>query len=46
MAEFSLDINDIEKDVEKTLEEEKSNLPTEKIQKQADNNAIAIFETD
>ncbi len=46
MAEFSLDINDIEKDVEKTLEEEKSNLPTDKIQKQADNNAIAIFETD
>ena len=46
MAEFSLDINDIEKDVEKTLEEEKSSLPTDKIQKQADNNAIAIFETD
>ena len=46
MAEFSLDLNDIEKDVEKTLEEEKSSLPTDKIQKQADNNAIAIFETD
>lgn len=46
MAEFSLDIDGIEEDVEKTLEEEKSNLPTEKIQEQANNNAIAIFETD
>lgn len=46
MAEFSLDIDDIEEDVEKTLEEEKSKLPKEKIQKQADNNAIAIFEVD
>ncbi|MBE6493732.1 MAG: toxic anion resistance protein [Methanosphaera stadtmanae] len=46
MAEFSLDIDDIEEDVEKTLEEEKSNLPTEKIQTQAKNNAIAIFEID
>lgn len=46
MTEFSLDIDDIEENVEKTLKEEKSNLPTEKIQKQADNNAIAIFETD
>ena len=46
MAEFSLDIDDIEEDVEKTLEEEKSKLPTEKIQTQADNNAIAIFEVD
>ncbi len=46
MAEFSLDIDDIEEDVEKTLEEEKSNLPTEKIQAQADNNALAIFEMD
>lgn len=46
MAEFSLDIDDIEENVEKTLEEEKSNLPKEKIQAQADNNAIAIFETD
>ncbi|RAP49066.1 MAG: toxic anion resistance protein, partial [Methanosphaera sp. rholeuAM270] len=46
MAEFSLDIDGIEEDVEKTLEEEKSKLPTDKIQAQADNNAIAIFETD
>ena len=46
MAEFSLDIDGIEKDVEKTLEEEKANLPTDKLQAQADNNAIAIFETD
>ena len=46
MAEFSLDIDGIEEDVKKTLEEEKSNLPTEKIQAQAENNAIAIFETD
>ena len=46
MAEFSLDIDDIEEDVEKTLEKEKSDLPTEKIQTQANNNAVAIFEMD
>ena len=46
MAEFSLDIDNIEEDVEKTLEEEKSKLPKDKIHTQADNNAVAIFETD
>ena len=43
MAEFSLDIDGIKDDVEKTLEEEKSHLPTEKIQTQADNNAIVFI---
>lgn len=46
MAEFSLDISEIEDKVSESLEEEKSNLPTEKIQNRADENAIAIFNTD
>ena len=46
MAEFTLDVPGIEKDVEKSLEEEKSSLPNEQIKEQADENAIAIFETD
>lgn len=46
MSEFSLDITEIEKTVNESLEEEKSYLPTEKIQTQADENAIAIFNTD
>lgn len=46
MAEFSLDISEIEDKVSERLEEEKSNLPTEKIQNRADENAIAIFNTD
>lgn len=46
MSEFSLDITEIEKTVNESLEEEKSNLPTEKIQTRADENAIAIFNTD
>lgn len=46
MSEFSLDITEIEKTVNESLEEEKSYLPTEKIQTLADENAIAIFNTD
>ncbi len=46
MSEFSLDITEIEKTVNESLEEEKSYLPTEKIQTRADENAIAIFNTD
>ena len=46
MAEFSLDVSGIEKDVETSLEEEKSSLPNEQIKEQADENAIAIFEAD
>lgn len=46
MAEFSLDISEIEENVAESLEEEKSKLPTEKIQNRADENAIAIFNAD
>lgn len=46
MAEFSLDVNEIKEDVEKSLKEEKESLPNEEIKKQADGNATAIFESD
>ncbi len=46
MAEFSLDVPGIEKDVEESFKEEKSSLPNEEIQSQADENAKAIFEAD
>lgn len=46
MAEFSLDIPEIEKSVSQSLEDEKSKLPTDTIQIRADENALAIFNTD
>lgn len=46
MSEFSLDVSEIENDVAESLKQEKENLPTEKIQTRADENAIAIFNTD
>ena len=46
MAEFSLDINGIKKEVENTIKTEKNNLQNPKFQKQAENNAVAIFKTD
>ena len=46
MAEFSLDIPEIEKSVSQSLEDEKSKLPTDTLQIRADENALAIFNTD
>lgn len=46
MAEFSLDIPEIEKSVSQSLEDEKSKLPADTIQIRADENALAIFNTD
>ena len=47
MAEFSLDIDEIKNDVEKSLKEEEEKLEnTSTIKTQADNNATAIFEAD
>ena len=47
MAEFSLDIDEIKSDVEKSLKEEEEKLEnTSAIKTQADNNATAIFEAD
>ena len=46
MAEFSLDIDEIKKDVEDTLKEEEVKLENSNIKNQAEENAAAIFETD
>ena len=46
MAEFSLDVNEIKEEVEKDFEEQKESLPNDEIKKQADENAVAIFDTD
>lgn len=46
MAEFSLDVQEIKDDVEKSFKEEEEKLANPEIKKQADENAKAIFESD
>lgn len=46
MAEFSLDIDEIKKDVETSLKEEEEKLENSNIKTQANENAVAIFEAD
>lgn len=46
MAEFSLDVDEIKKDVETTLKEEEEKLENSNIKNQAQDNAVAIFEAD
>ena len=46
MAEFSLDVDGIKEDVEKSLNEEKVKLENSNIKNQADENAVAIFDAD
>ena len=46
MAEFSLDVDEIKKDVETTLKEEEEKLENSNLKDQAQGNATAIFETD
>ena len=46
MAEFSLDVEEIKEEVEKSFQEEEKTIPNDKIKKQAEQNAIAIFEAD
>ncbi|MDR3222407.1 MAG: toxic anion resistance protein [Methanobrevibacter sp.] len=46
MSEFSLDIKEITQEVENTIKTEEENLEKSEIQKQAENNAIAIFKAD
>ena len=46
MAEFSLDIDEIKKDVEDTIKEEEVKLENSNIKDRASENAVAIFETD
>ena len=46
MAEFSLDIDEIKKDVETTFKEEEEKLENSNLKDKAAENAVAIFETD
>ncbi len=46
MAEFSLDVDEIKKDVETTLKQEEEKLENSNLKDQAQENAVAIFDTD
>jgi uncharacterized protein YaaN involved in tellurite resistance len=46
MAEFSLDVDEIKKNVETTLKDEEEKLENSNLKNQAQENAVAIFETD
>ena len=46
MAEFALNVDGIKNDVEKSLNEEKEKLEDSNLKTQAENNAVAIFDTD
>lgn len=46
MAEFSLDVDGITNDVEKSLQKEEEKLENSNFQDQADKNAVAIFDAD
>ena len=46
MAEFSLDVDEITQKVEDTIKDEEKKLENSNIKDKADNNAVAIFETD
>ena len=46
MAEFSLDVDEIKDDVETTIKEEEKKLENSNLKNQAEDNAVAIFETD
>ena len=46
MAEFSLDVDEIKKDVETSLKEEEEKLENSNLKDQAQANAVAIFDTD
>ena len=46
MAEFSLDIDKIENEVNDTIKVEQEKLENSNLKTQADNNAVAIFDAD
>ena len=46
MAEFSLDVDEIKKDVETSFKEEEEKLEDSGLKEQAQGNAVAIFESD
>jgi len=46
MTEFSLNVNEIQKEVENSIKTEEKELNNPEIQKQAEKNAVEIFNTD
>lgn len=46
MAEFSLDVDEIKKDVETSLKDEEEKLENSNLKNQAQDNAVAIFDAD
>ena len=46
MAEFSLNVDEIKNDVEKSIDEEKVKLENSNLKNQAEENAVAIFDSD
>lgn len=46
MAEFSLDVNEIQKEVEDSIKVEEEKLENSNLKEKADENALAIFEVD
>ena len=46
MAEFSLDVDAIKQDVDKSFKDEEEKLENSNLKNQADDNAVAIFESD
>ena len=46
MAEFSLDVDEITQKVEETIKDEEKKFENSNLKDKADNNAVAIFETD
>ena len=46
MSEFSLDVNEIKKDVETSLKDEEEKLENSNLKNQAEINAVAIFDAD
>ncbi len=46
MAEFSLNIDEIQKDVETSIKKEEKKFENDAVKQQAENNAVAIFDSD
>ena len=46
MAEFSLDVDEIKKDVETSIKDEEEKLENSNLKNQAQDNATAIFDAD
>lgn len=46
MAEFSLNVDDIQEEVETSIKKEEEKFDNDNVKRQADNNAVAIFDSD